>query len=208
MKSKFILFDFDGVIGDSWDVAFATAKTICPNITEEDHRRRFEGNVNDIKHPETFHDDDCNHDLDWFDIYTPKMKEGTKLFPGMKEVILDLEKEYMLIIISSTLSFPIEEFLKEHNFQEHFDWIMGNDIHKSKVEKIKMVFEKYGVGSKDCLFITDTLGDMHEAEKMGVPSIGVTWGFCTPETLQKGNPIKLVNTPEELKNAIAEQFAA
>ena len=208
MKSKFILFDFDGVIGDSWDVAFATVKTICPGITEEDHKKRFEGNINDVKHPEAFHNDDCNHDLDWFDIYVPKMKEGTKLFPGLKELILDLEKEYTLIIISSTLSFPIEEFLKEHNFREHFDWVMGNDVHKSKVEKIKMVFEKYGVGSKDCIFITDTLGDMHEAEKMNVPSIGVTWGFCTPETLQKGNPLKLVDTPEELKSAIAEHFPA
>lgn len=208
MKSRFILFDFDGVIADSFDVAFDTVKTMCPAITKEDYQKRFEGNINEVKHPENFHNEDCNHDLDWFDIYVPKMKERAKLFPGMKELIFELEKEYMLVIVSSTLSFPIEEFLKEYNLREHFDWVMGNDVHKSKVEKIKMVFEKYGTGPKNCVFITDTLGDMHEAEKMGVPSIGVTWGFSAPEPLKRGNPIALVNTPSELREAIAEHFPA
>lgn len=207
MKTKFILFDFDGVIADSFGVAFETVKTICPAITKEDYQKRFEGNINEIKHPETFHNDDCNHDLDWFDVYVPKMKEGMKLFPGMKEVIFELEKEYMLVIISSTVTFPIEEFLTLHDLRKHFDWVMGNDVHKSKVEKIKMVFEKYKVSSEDCLFITDTLGDMHEAERMNVRSVGVTWGFCTPEILQKGNPLRLVDTPEELKDTIIEYFA-
>ena len=208
MKTKFILFDFDGVIADSFDLAFDTAKTICPTITKVDYQKRFEGNIHDVKHPEIFHNDECRHDLNWFDIYVPKMKERAKLFPRMKEIIFELEKEYMLIIVSSTITFPIEEFLTLHNFRDHFDWVMGSDVHKSKVEKIKMVFEKYKAEAKDCVFITDTLGDIHEAEKMGVPSIGVTWGFCTPETLQQGKLLKLVDTPDELKDAIIEYFPA
>lgn len=208
MKTKFILFDFDGVIADSFDLAFDTAKTICPAITKEDYQKRFEGNIHDVKHPEAFHSDDCKHDLDWFNIYVPKMKERAKLFSGMSEVILELEKNYMLVIVSSTVTFPIEEFLTLYNLRNHFDWVMGSDVHTSKVEKIKMVFEKYKINSNDCLFITDTLGDMHEAEKMNVPSVGVTWGFCTPETLQKGNPLGLVTTPEELKNVIIEYLPA
>lgn len=208
MKSKFILFDFDGVIADSFDVAFETVKTICPAITVEDYQKRFEGNINEVNHPETFHNEACNHDLNWFDIYMPKMKERAKLFPGMKELILELEKKYMLVIISSTLTFPIEEFLTQHHMREHFDWVMGNDVHKSKVEKIKMVFDTYNAKPEDCIFITDTLGDMHEAERMNVPSIGVTWGFSTSEALRRGNPITLVNTPDELGAAIAEHFPA
>lgn len=210
MKTKFILFDFDGVIADSWSAAFATAKTIHPNVTEDDHKRRFERNIHESsKDTETYHDETCNHELDWYTIYFSKIKElGTPIFPGMMELILELEKDYNMIVISSSHSFPIEEFLVEHNLRSHFDWVMGNDVHKSKVEKIKMVFEKYGVGPQDCVFITDTLGDMHEAEKMQVPSIGVTWGFCTPETLQKGTYLKLVDTPENLKSAISEHFSS
>ena len=208
MKNKFILFDFDGVIADSFNIAFETAQTRCPSISEVDYRKKFEGNINEIKHSETFHDNECNHDLDWFEIYTPKIKSGCTLFSGMKEVILNLEKEYMLIIISSTITSPIEEFLSFHNMREHFDLVMGNDVHKSKVEKIKIVFEKYNVDGSDCLFITDTLGDIEEAKEMGVPAIGVTWGFCRPEILKRGNPLQLVHTPAELEAAITDYLPA
>ncbi len=84
---------------------------------------------------------------------------------------------------------------------------MGADVHKSKVEKIKMVFEKYSIGPKDCIFITDTLGDMREAEKTGIDAIGVTWGFHKIETLEQGEPFRLVETPPALATAIADYFA-
>lgn len=136
------------------------------------------------------------------------MKKDVDIFPGMKDIIFELEKKYKLIVISSTLSFPIEEFLASHDLRSHFDWVMGNDVHKSKVEKIKMVFNKYNIGAEDCIFITDTLGDMSEAEEVKIPSIGVTWGFCTNETLQTGKAISLVNTPDELKSSIDLHFPA
>lgn len=207
MKDRFILFDFDGVIADSFEAAFETIKTICPAITEMDYRKRFKRNINEVKVGETFHNDECRHELNWFDIYIPLTKSKTTVFDGMKELVYILEKEYTLIIISSTITSPIEEFLISHNLHEHFDWVMGNDVHKSKVEKIKMVFDRYKTTSSACVFITDTLGDMHEAEKMNVRSIGVTWGFCQPEVLKAGNPYRLVTTPNELHVAITDYFS-
>jgi phosphoglycolate phosphatase len=207
MKNTFVLFDFDGVIADTYEVAFETKKTMCPGVSHEDYRKIFEGNVNNVTIPEAYHNEDCNHDLDWFEVYVPKMREGAKLFPGMKEVILELEKEHTLIVISSTISFPIEEFLIAHDMRSHFDWVMGNDVHKSKVEKIKMVFDKHQTTAEKCVFVTDSLGDMHEAREMNVPAIGVTWGFCTPEVLKRGEPRVLVDTPEELLIAIRSHFS-
>jgi phosphoglycolate phosphatase len=74
------------------------------------------------------------------------------------------------------------------------------------VEKIKMVFNKYGVSANNCLFVTDTLGDLLEAEKTGVEGIGVTWGFHGAETLKRGNPVALVDTPDELVAEIDRYF--
>ncbi len=206
MKNKLILFDFDGVVADSFTPAFETVKTICPLISELEYRKRFEGNINETKFPEEFHSEMCRHDLDFFSLYIPRIKDEVTIFPGMKEVILALEKEYTLVIISSTLTFPIEEFLVSHDLRDHFEWVMGNDVHKNKTEKIKMVFQKYEVGENDCVFVTDTLGDMHEAGKVNVQTIGVTWGFNTAETLAKGNPSKLVYTPDELLTVIQGFF--
>ncbi|MDO8557199.1 MAG: HAD hydrolase-like protein [Candidatus Jorgensenbacteria bacterium] len=206
MEKKFILFDFDGVIADSFQPAFETQKIICPHLTEDIYRKRFEGNINDWEEPINIHTEECRHDIDFFTEYIPRMKNEVQIVPGMKEVITEFEKNYTLIVISSTITSPIQEFLEGHDLANHFAQIMGNDVHKSKVEKMKMVFEKYGVEAKNCVFITDTLGDMHEAEKMKVGVIGITWGFHTPETLLRGKPFCLVEKPNNLLTAVADYF--
>lgn len=206
MKKQFILFDFDGVIADSFQPAFEINKIICPNLTEDIYRKRFEGNINDWKEPVNIHTEECRHDIDFFAEYIPRMKSEVQIVPGMKDVIIELEKDHMLIVISSTITSPIQEFLEGHDLANHFDWIMGKDIHKSKIEKIKMVFDKYDVEAKSCVFITDTLGDMREAEKMNIGAIGITWGFHTPETLQNGKPFRLVEKPNEILTAVADYF--
>jgi len=176
MKNKFLLFDFDGVIVDSFAPAFEVNKKMCPVMTEDDYKRRFEGNINNWIEAEIKHDKRCRHDLDFFTEYIPKMK-GIVPFEEMSEIVRDLAKSYNLIIISSTLTLLIDELLKRNNLSEYFIEIMGNDVHTSKVEKIKMVFSKYNIGSEDCVFITDTLGDIREASDSGVGAIAVSWGF-------------------------------
>ena len=52
----------------------------------------------------------------------------------------------------------------------------------------------------------DTLGDMLEAERVGVGAIGVSWGFQKHGTLAKGNPFKVVDEPEGLPVAVEEYF--
>jgi len=160
MKKSFILFDFDGVIADSFQLAFEVQKMVCPHLTEDIYRKRLEGNINDWENPINIHTKECRHDIDFFTEYIPRMKNEVQIVPEMKEIITELEKNYTLIVVSSTITSPIQEFLEKHDLASHFTQIMGNDIHKSKVEKIKMVFEKHDISSNNCVFITDTLGDM------------------------------------------------
>src|SRR3989344_4647313 len=44
-KRHFVLFDFDGVIADSYDIAWMTAQTLCKRVTEKEYKEAFEGNV-------------------------------------------------------------------------------------------------------------------------------------------------------------------
>ena len=203
---KIILFDFDGVIADSFRTAFEIQKIICPHLTEGIYRKRFEGNINDWEEPINVHTEECRHDIDFFTEYSPRMKNEVQIVPEMKDIIIELGRNYTLIIISSTITSPIQEFLERHDLANHFVQIMGNDVHKSKIEKIKMVFKKYGAEANDCVFITDTLGDMHEAEKMGVGAIGITWGFHVQGTLQRGKPFQIVQKPNDLLSAVADYF--
>jgi len=210
MKNNFLLFDFDGVIADSFDLSFEIQKKFWPQLTENECRKRFEGNINDVfndlKAPNNSRTEEDRLSIDLFAEYCPRMINEAQVVPGMKEAIVELEKNYTLIVISSTITSPIKEFLAKHDLAKYFAWIMGNDVHKSKVEKIKMVFEKYGIGASDCVFITDTLGDMREAARMGVGSIAVAWGFHHLETLLEGSPFRVIPKPNELIAAVSDYF--
>lgn len=206
MNKKFVLFDFDGVIVDSFALALEINKKICPFTSVSEYKKRFEGNINEYLEEKTNHGDQCRHDLDFFDEYVPRMKNEVKLVPGIELVIQSLAEKYNLIIVSSTLSAPISELLDKYNLKKYFLEVMGNDVHKSKVEKIKMVFSKYSVTKEDCVFITDTLGDLREANHVGVKCIAVTWGFHAPETLEKGNPYLIANKVDELQGLIYTYF--
>lgn len=205
---KFVLFDFDGVIADSYAVAWMTARKLCVRLTDTEYRGLFEGNVyerHDVFLSED-HGPECRHDLDWFSIFTPAFEEKASLFPGMREVIEKLSHAYMLIIVSSTLTSPIQGFLEKHHIGRYFSEVLGADVHRNKHEKIKMVFEKYGTSASECIFITDTLGDMREARLAGVGAIGVAWGFHSRETLAKGEPFRIVERPADIQHAISDFF--
>jgi len=202
-KKKIALFDFDGVIADSYSVAFEVNKAVLPGLTEDVFRGFFDGNINDWGKGAVSANEIQRIRKEFFEKYLPRIKE-VKMFPGIKEAITKLEKLYTLIVISSTITSPIREFMERYNMAEHFDEIMGNDVHTSKVEKAKMVFKKYGVGAPDCVFITDTLGDMREASLAGVRSIGVTWGFHKKDKLLKGNPFCIIEKPEDLNSIVCE----
>lgn len=207
-KRKFVLFDFDGVIADSFSVCMKTARNLCVHITEEQYRAAFEGNVYE-KHAEMMSSDhglECHHDSDWFEVYIPMLEAEGMLVLGIREVIEELAHEYTLIVISSSVNSPIQGFLEKHHIGRYFSEILGADIHPQKLKKILMVFERYKTSAEECVFLTDTLGDIQEASAAGVGAIGVTWGFHTRATLEKGVPSCIVDTPESIPIAISDYF--
>ena len=83
-----------------------------------------------------------------------------------------------------------------------FKDILGVESHASKEEKFKMLFKKYKLNNKNCLFVTDTLGDILEAGKLGIPTIAVDFGFHERERLEKGKPLMILSKFEDILPAI------
>jgi phosphoglycolate phosphatase len=205
MTERFVLFDFDGVITDSFGICLESAKVRCPNVTEDAYRALFEGNIHDRK-AEIEHGPDCRLDVDFYSLYIPKMMAGATAYPGIPEAVKDLSSRYALAIVSSTDTEPVRELLEKFGLSYGFRDILGRDVHTSKVEKIKMIFGKYGTTAERCIFVTDTLGDIEEATHAGVSSIAVPWGFHGRERLERGNPFRIVDRPEDLPATIDAFF--
>ncbi len=204
---KFVLFDFDGVIADSMGLSFEVSQQFHPELDHDSYRRLFEGNV--YRSLEEEHGaSGTGHRDRYFAQYAPRLQSEVALVAGMDAVIADVARSYVLSVVSSTPSAAIEAFLSRHGLREYFDDILGVDVHTSKVEKIRMLFEKYRASADQCVFITDTLGDMREAQEHRVSTIGVAWGIHPRETLEKGLPFRIVREPAEIPDAIADYFAS
>ena len=201
-KEKTILFDFDGVIVDSFRTAFETRKSFQTDgdFSEDDYREGFEGNIFDS--PGVASD---KYQHKYFAAYNPKLSK-LPVIAGIREALIELSSKHRLIIISSAVSDSIQTWLAGHELAQHFTEIMGMDVHRSKIAKIKMVFEKHSIGAEDCLFITDTLGDIKEAREVGVDSLAVTYGFHEEARLLKGNPSGLIKRPEEMVDEIKKYW--
>ena len=200
-----ILFDFDGVVADSFGLAYSVNRSIFPDLEEGEYRQAFEGNINDWAKEKM----QGRHrtDVDFASTYAERADAEISLVSGMKEVLADLSRRYTLIVVSSSTSTFINIFNEKHGLVAFFTEILGNDVHKSKIEKISMVKAKYHASPDRYVFVTDTLGDVREADHHGIGVIGVSWGFNDHATLHKDGALTIVDAPAELPKAIDDHFA-
>ncbi|MBI2630698.1 HAD family hydrolase [Candidatus Nomurabacteria bacterium] len=197
---KLVIFDFDGVLANTIELSYTIHTAKNPNMTLEHFKEYSNGNFYEnynkaVKEGRHIPADDFYGDY----------KKGLDILTIDKilhDSILFLSKKYKLVIISSTNSSFINDFLANENLSGYFADILGADVHTSKALKIKTVLEKYKLDPSNCVFVTDTLGDIKEARECSVQSIAVTWGLHDKSILEKGNPVKIIDNPQDLVGVI------
>ncbi len=189
---KAIIFDFDGVIWDTYEMNYTLSKLFDTHISERDFQDHHNGNV--------FETPKIKFKPEDIPVFFTKSREyftENNIFP-IQEVIQNLSKKYQLFIVSSTIDDNIEYFLKIGKINQYFLRILGCSTHPSKVEKFKMIFSEHNLQPDNCIFITDTIGDIKEARHLNLKTIAVTWGYHPKELLENEKPYILVDTPQEL----------
>lgn len=191
-----IIFDFDGVIGDTYDISYKAAYSINNDITDEDFRNLFMGNAYE-RVKTKFQQKDIP-------IFFERQKQvfTKKNFYPVKQALNKLHKHYQLFIISSTIDGNVNYFLSLGDLDRFFQKVLGGNNHRSKVEKFKMIFNEFNISPEECLFVTDTVGDIIEAREVGIGSIAVTWGYHDEQLLLNQKPLAVAHTSEELLNII------
>jgi phosphoglycolate phosphatase len=121
-----------------------------------------------------------------------------KPFPGLIPVLAALQREHILVVVSSNGSKTIGKMLVRFGFDRYFREIFGFDFLFSKKAKIDHAIEKYGIPRERAFYIGDTGGDILEARAAGIRSVAVTWGWHDRERLLAVRPDFLIDTPEGL----------
>lgn len=194
---KAIIFDFDGVIGDTYDMNFQISKEMYPHITKQNFDDLFLGNVYYNKERIFLTEKDTS-------LFFEKQKQlfTEKNFFEIMPILEKLNQQYKLFIISSTFDDNIKHFLKIGKIDNYFQKILGAITHRSKIEKFKMLFNEFNIVSNECVFITDTVGDILESKEVDVDTVAIAWGYHSKEILINYNPKAIADSPAQLLDII------
>jgi HAD superfamily hydrolase (TIGR01509 family) len=190
-NKKLVMFDFDGVLVDTLFINHQIYGEVNENLSLEEFKTFYHGNKFKavradgsprIEHPQR---------LERYDFHTRELR-----VPEIFQAILrGLSQNNVLVIVSSTHASCIKKILERDGVDQYFSDILGVEVEKSKVKKIKTLLEKYEVNPNDAVYITDTLGDIHEASECAVSSVAVLWGYHDREMLEKGYPSVVIDDP-------------
>ncbi len=127
------------------------------------------------------------------------MTPTVNLSPLLSE--LHIDEYFRLGILSSNTQENVKQFLHKNEL-DFFDFIYTGKSVFGKSHIINKIIKQRKISKSDVFYVCDEVRDIEAAQKSGIQSIAVTWGYNTKDALQKENPNFLVDTLDELRNII------
>lgn len=199
---RVLLFDYDGVIADSFSLWYRIYKRLAPEMgmplprSEEDLLRLYDKNIfaslrlvlGSRMNPRAIQERIREESISLYPREVP-------VFNGMKSLIITLGKKHPLFIIPSNASLVVQEHLAHHRITGVRS-VMGPEKESDKSKKIQTIQSQFS--GAEFWYIGDTVGDIKEGQNAGVKTVAVTWGYHAKERLAAVKPDYLVSTPREL----------
>lgn len=210
---KIIIFDYDGVIVDSFEKVHEVYQIICEKLGKkcpkdlEDFRKIYGLTSREaVKNLEFSEDEIKKSDV----IYKEEiLKKDPAIFKGIKETIKKLSEKYRLVLISSSPKIEVFEKLDKYSLTEYFEHIFASEsgTPTRKVDSIKKTFEIFGIKPKESIMIGDRVIDYLEARSVGIPSKNIIivdygWGY-DPASLPNYKKDFPVEKPEDILKTIS-----
>ncbi len=207
MKLKIIIFDMDGVLFDTKSVLEKFLLHLYPSLTLKSLKELLSGNFHEeIKKILHLKREETTEEATSRKLRYAEEKSQAPLYKGAQELLTELRTAgFILTLNTSAMNVNCLPLLERAHVTHFFAWLGTGDVSYSKVAKFQLIAEKYKVEAKDMLFVTDTLGDIREADSAGVPTVAVTWGAHDESYFsreQHDNLVTIVHTFAELRDFI------
>jgi phosphoglycolate phosphatase-like HAD superfamily hydrolase len=191
MTEKYLIFDFDGVILDSWEATLEAHYRLQTELTKAQIKDKL---LNDRLVKPRYTSDKKYTPEQLKELmefrkreYDIKAEVGLKLFRGFVGELKKL-KNVKMAIVSTAYQPVLEQFAGEAGL--NFDFIHGFSENFSKVKSIKRIAEDWGTPLNELYFFTDTIRDIIEVKNILNPNriIGCGWGFHGYQRLKEVLP--------------------
>ena len=188
MRYKAVIFDFDGTICDTGEGILKSAKFAldyynieAPEYTELTY---FIGPPLLVTFQEKFGVDAATADKlvkKYRERYTNKGLLESKMYDGIKELLVKLKKEGIKLGIASSKPQDYVEALLDHNtIKSYFDVICGVSFSadcESKANIISRCLKELETAGNETLMVGDKSYDINGAKANMIDSVGVMWGY-------------------------------
>ncbi len=209
MKTKLVMFDYDGVLVNSNHLPLLYYEQLAQEIGS----KKFET----WDECREFLEVDFKITLKRLGIVDPEHVKKAKalfksmdvlwknldLFPAVKEMLITLKnKGYIIAIVSNNNEEAIVYDLKRHNILQYFDYVIDKKYgYKPAVDQIVHCLNVTGVKPEEAVMIDDMDGGIIAAKNAKLKkAIGVSYGFQLPYRLYKADII--VDHPSKILEAI------
>jgi len=206
-ESKLILSDSDGVIVDSFHLLYRNMARLCQQkankvLSEKQYRAFFEGNA--LANVMAFigSSSTTGFSADEKAIVFAGYGELNP-FAGIVDTYQTLSKKHTLAIITSTSIEYAAPLMDRIGLSDAIAAFIGPEVAVAKDERIRIAMEQFGSTPEHTWYITDTIGDIAEAKRAGVKTLGVTWGFHTKVALQAAAADAIADSTEELTRILS-----
>ncbi|MCR4864863.1 MAG: HAD-IA family hydrolase [Bacteroidales bacterium] len=193
MKFKLVLFDLDGTVLDTLQdlgdaVNYAMSMHGFPLHTLDEFRYMVGNGVRKLVRramPDEFKADEELHQEclgQFWKYYSDHIIVNTKPYPGIPELIRDLQAKGVIVAIASN-KFQEGADTLIHHFYPTIETIVGDrpDVPmKPDPTMVNLILEKYGNSAdlrRHTALVGDAVTDIQAAANAGVTGIGVSWGL-------------------------------
>ena len=197
------LFDYDGVIADS----FESLLGVCVEAqmilregrppTPEDFQKIQNLTFDELGRTIGIPEDKCvAYARNVFEI----QQKGWQVspFPEVLDVVKKLATEHTVAVVTNSQDDAVTAALCRFGIGAAVTTVMGSDSGTTKVDRIQRLKEAHMSEAEPVYMIGDTIGDIRAGKQAGVRTVAVTWGFQKRDLLLKEAPDYLLDAPHEL----------
>jgi len=185
---KYILFDLDGTLVDSGDgiinsVVYSLDK-LGIAAPERESLKCFIGPPLDDTYMKMFgmNADEAKHAISVYrEYYRAKGLYECRVYDGIPELLARLNEAGAVPVVATSKPAVFSRMILEQNgLMRHFAFLSGAELDGRRTDKAEVIAYAMGemnIPKDDMIMVGDRSHDVIGAKKLGIPSVGVLYGF-------------------------------